>query len=204
MGAPAGNPRRRSRDTQGRENTSLGIRARDRYRTGWRAVLDPGTWLRSLLLAAVFVVSMSALACVVGLARDTTGHDWHATGKLFLAEILLALNFDPRAPVAYRTREGAEVTLPAANSCSKVRRCWRGTISSARRSGPPGSAPGAASAARWFAWCWSGGKRTNAASGAHRTSRAGRGRAQVRRRPRPRRLSAHRWTGRRDRMLRGA
>ena len=28
-----------------------------------------------------------------------------------MAEILLALNFDPRAPVAYRTRDGKEVTL---------------------------------------------------------------------------------------------
>ena len=111
MGAPAGNPRRRSRDTQGRENTSLGIRARDRSRTGWRTVLDPGMWFRSLLLTAVFVVSTSALACVVGLSRDTTGHDWHATGKLLWAEILLALNFDPRAQVKYRTRKGAEVTI---------------------------------------------------------------------------------------------
>ena len=50
----------------------MGIRARDRSRTGWRAVLDPGMWFRSLLLTAVYVVLMSALlACVVGLARDT-------------------------------------------------------------------------------------------------------------------------------------
>ena len=89
----------------------MGIRTRDRNRTGWRAVLDPGAWFRSLLLTAFFVVSMSALACVVGLVRDTTGHDWHATGKLFLAEILLALNFDPRAQVKYWTRKGAEVTI---------------------------------------------------------------------------------------------
>ncbi len=87
------------------------IRARDGSRTGWRAVLDPGAWVRTLLFTAVFVVSISALACAVGLARDTTGHDWHATGKLFLAEILLALNFDPRASVAYRTRDGKETTL---------------------------------------------------------------------------------------------
>ena len=89
----------------------MGIRTRDRSRTGWRALLDPGAWLRSLFLAAVFVVFLSALACVVGLASDTTGHDWGATGKLFGAEILLALNFDPRAPVRYRTREGKEVTI---------------------------------------------------------------------------------------------
>ncbi len=112
MGAPAGNPRRRSRDTQGLENTFLGIRKRDRNRTGWRAVLDPGVWIRSLLVTAVFVVSLSALACAVGLARYTTGHDRHATYKLYWAEILLALNFDPRAPVAYRTSEGEETTLP--------------------------------------------------------------------------------------------
>ena len=89
----------------------MGIRSRHRYRTGWRAFLDPGAWLRSLFLAAVFVVFTSALACGVGLARDTTGHDWYAAGKLSWAEILLALHFDPRAPVRYRTREGEELTL---------------------------------------------------------------------------------------------
>ena len=89
----------------------MGIRSRDRSRTGWRAFLNPGAWLRSLLLAAVFVVFLSALACVMGLARDTTGHDWYAAGKLYWAEILLALGFDPKAQVRYRTREGKEVTI---------------------------------------------------------------------------------------------
>ena len=111
MGAPAGNPRIRSLNTQDPENTFLVIRSRDRSRTGWRAALNPGAWLRSLLLAAVFVVFLSSLACAVGLASDTTGHDWGATGKLFGAEILLALGFDPRALVRYRTREGKEVTI---------------------------------------------------------------------------------------------
>ena len=110
-GAPAGNPRRRSRDTQGRENASLKNHSLNRRRTGWRTVLDPGAWIRTLLLTAVFVVSMGALACTVGLARDTTDHDWHATYKLYRAEILLGLYFDPRAPVTYRTRKGEEVTL---------------------------------------------------------------------------------------------
>ena len=87
------------------------IRTREGNRTGWRAVLDPGAWLRSLLLTAVFVVSASALACAVGLARDTTGHDWGASGKLYWAEILLALGFDARTQVRYRTREGKELTL---------------------------------------------------------------------------------------------
>ena len=83
----------------------MGIRTRDRYRTGRRAVLDPGIWLRSMFLIVVFVVLMLALACVVGLACDTTGHDWHATGKLYVAETLLSLNFDPRTQVKYQTRE---------------------------------------------------------------------------------------------------
>ena len=85
--------------------------ARDGSRTGWRAVADPGACVRPLLVTAVFVVSISAVACAVGLLRDTTAHDRHATHKLFLAEILLALNFDPRTQVAYRTRDGAETTL---------------------------------------------------------------------------------------------
>ncbi len=89
----------------------MGNRARDRNRTDWRILLDPGARFRSLLLTAVYVVSLSALACVVGLARDTTSHDWHASGKLFWAETLLALHFDPRTQVKFRTREGEEVTI---------------------------------------------------------------------------------------------
>ena len=111
MGAPAGNPRRRSCGTQGRESAFMGILLRDGSRTGWRAVLDPVAWVRTLLLTAVFVVSLSALACAVGLARNTRGHDWYASAKLSWAEILLGLNFDPQAPVTYRTGKGEEVTL---------------------------------------------------------------------------------------------
>ena len=47
----------------------------------------------------------------MGLARDTRGHDWYASAKLSWAEILLGLNFDPHAPVTYRTGKGEEVTL---------------------------------------------------------------------------------------------
>lgn len=89
----------------------MGILLRDGSRTGWRAVLDPVAWVRTLLLTAVFVVSLSALACAVGLARDTRGHDWYASAKLSWAEILLGLNFDPHAPVTYRTGKGEEVAL---------------------------------------------------------------------------------------------
>ena len=71
------------------------------------AILDPGTWVRALLAAAF----MWALAFAVTLARDTTEHDWYAAGKLTLTELLTGLGFDDRAPVEYRTRDGAVVTL---------------------------------------------------------------------------------------------
>ena len=47
----------------------------------------------------------------VALARETTGHDWYATGKLSLTELLTGLGFDDRAPVEYRTRDGEVMTL---------------------------------------------------------------------------------------------
>ena len=68
-------------------------------------------WIRALLVAAIGVGSMAVLACAVSLVRDTAGHDWYAAYKLTLAELLLELHFDHRAPVAYRTRNGAVVTL---------------------------------------------------------------------------------------------
>ena len=71
------------------------------------AGFDPEKWVRALLAGAL----MWAVACAVALARDTTGHDWYATGKLTLTELLTGLGFDDRAPVEYRTRAGAVVTL---------------------------------------------------------------------------------------------
>ena len=68
-------------------------------------------WIRALLVVAIGVVSMAFLACIFALVRDTTGHDWYATGKLILAEVLIELDFDHRTPVEYRTRKGAVVTL---------------------------------------------------------------------------------------------
>ncbi len=76
-------------------------------RNGWMAILDPGTWVRTLLAAAL----MSALAFAVALVHDTTEHDWYAAGKLTLTELLTGLGFDDRATVEYRTSDGAVVTL---------------------------------------------------------------------------------------------
>lgn len=76
-------------------------------RNGWMFVLDPGTWVRALLAAAF----MWVLAFAVTLARDTTEHDRYAAGKLTLTELVTVLGFDDRAPVEYRMRDGAVVTL---------------------------------------------------------------------------------------------
>ena len=76
-------------------------------RNGWMVILDPGTWVRALLAAAF----MWVLAFAVTLARDTTEHDRYAAGKLTLTELVTVLGFDDRAPVEYRMRDGAVVTL---------------------------------------------------------------------------------------------
>ena len=89
----------------------MGNRATHGRRAGWIAGLDPEAWIWVLLIMAVGVALMSALACAVALAWDTTGHDWYAAGKLTLAELLTGLGFDDRAPVEYRTRAGSVVTL---------------------------------------------------------------------------------------------
>ena len=59
---------------------------------------------------AIGVLAMSALACAVGLVRDTTGHDWYATVKLTLTELLIGIGRDAGAQVEYRT-SGGEVLM---------------------------------------------------------------------------------------------
>ncbi|MDE0030319.1 MAG: hypothetical protein OXU42_13070 [Deltaproteobacteria bacterium] len=111
------------------------------------AVFDPGTWGWALLAAAVGVALMSALACAVALAWSTTGHDWYATGKLTLAELLTGLGFDDRTPVEYRTRAGSMVTL------TRDGLMYNGEALLARDH----VLQTAAKAARFGAWCGLGG-----------------------------------------------
>ncbi len=60
---------------------------------------------------ATAVVSMSALACAVALVRDTTGHDWYATGKLTVAELPIGFLFDDGARTEYRNWRGEVLSL---------------------------------------------------------------------------------------------
>jgi len=79
--------------------------------TGWRALFDPDAWIGTLLIVTVWVVFLSALACAVALVRDTTGHDWYATGKLTLTELMIGIGFDDNARTEYRTSRDEVVTL---------------------------------------------------------------------------------------------
>lgn len=68
-------------------------------------------WIRAVLVTTIGVVSLALLACIVALARDTTGHDWYAARKLTVAELLIRAGFDGSAPTEYRTWRGEVVTL---------------------------------------------------------------------------------------------
>lgn len=80
-------------------------------RTGWRLLFDLDAWIRVLLFLTFAVVSMSALACAVALARDTTGHDWYASGKLTVADLPIGFLFDDSAPTEYRNWRGEVLSL---------------------------------------------------------------------------------------------
>ena len=89
----------------------MGHRGGHGRRTSWRAVFDPATWVRALVVGTIGVVSMALLACAIALVRDTTGHDWYAAGKLTFTEILIEAGFDDRAPTEYRTADDTVLTL---------------------------------------------------------------------------------------------
>ena len=80
-------------------------------RSGWRAVFDLDAWIRALLVVTAGVVTMSALACAVALARDTTGHDWYATGRVTVAELPIGFVFDDSARTEYRNWRGEVLSL---------------------------------------------------------------------------------------------
>ena len=68
----------------------------------------PGAqWPRRMVLLGLLGVAAVTLAvpCVL-LARDTTGHDWYAAGKLTAVEVALAFGSDEYGPVAYRWEDG--------------------------------------------------------------------------------------------------
>ncbi len=57
-------------------------------------------------LGVLGVVAMAMLVAAVLLARNTTGHDWYAAGKLSLHEAMLAVGFSEYKVVAYRADRG--------------------------------------------------------------------------------------------------
>ena len=68
-----------------------------------------------LLVVTVWVVFLSALACAVALVRDTTRHDWYATGKLVLTKLKVGIGFDESALTEYRDWRGEVESLTRAD-----------------------------------------------------------------------------------------
>ena len=64
-------------------------------------------WPRRMVrLGLLGVATMTLAVPGILLARDTTGHDWYAAGKLTVAEIMLAVGFSEYTAVAYRRTYG--------------------------------------------------------------------------------------------------
>ena len=68
-----------------------------------------------LLVVIVWVVFLSALACAVALVRDTTGHDWYGTGKLFVTQLMIGIGFDDSVETEYRNWRGEVESLTRAD-----------------------------------------------------------------------------------------
>ena len=89
---------------------------------------------------------MAMLACAVALARDTTGHDWYAAGKVTVADVLIAAGFDDEALTEYRTADGAIETISRYGLTATLEARWaREDILAAARDGatlgPAGGRP---------------------------------------------------------------
>ena len=130
------------------------MRSSSRYgrRTGWRAVFDPEAWARMLLVVTVWVVFLSALACAVALVRDTTGHDWYATGKLARTKLMIGIGFDDNALTEYRDWRGEVEALTRAEMLANGD-AWvaRGhLLRTARKAAELGACCGLGAALPWF------------------------------------------------------
>ena len=122
-------------------------------RTGWRAVFDPEAWIAVIVFVTVWVVFHSALACAVALVRDTTEHDWYATGKLIRMELMIGIGFDDSVVTEYRDWWGEVQSLTRAelrvNGDARVAR--RHVLRTARKGAELGACCGLGGALLSFA-----------------------------------------------------
>jgi len=122
-------------------------------RAGWRAAFDPDAWIALLVVVTVWVVFHSALACAVALARDTTEHDWYATGKLVRTELTIWIGFDDSVVTEYRDWWGEVKSLTRAelrvNGDARVAR--RHVLCTARKGAELGACCGLGGALLCFA-----------------------------------------------------
>ena len=131
-----------------------GVRSTSGYGngTGWRAVFDPDAWIAVQVVVTVWVVFHSALACAVALVRDTTGHDWYATGRLIATELMIGIGFDDSVVTEYRDWRGEVTPLTRAelrvNGDARVGR--RHVLRTARKGAELGACCGLGGALLWF------------------------------------------------------
>ena len=77
-------------------------------------MFDPDAWIAVPALVTVWVVSHAVLACAVALVRDTTEHDWYATGKLIRTELMIGIGYDDSIATEYRDWWGEVKSLTRA------------------------------------------------------------------------------------------
>ena len=73
-------------------------------------MIDLDRLRRSLVLGALGAAATALLLPSLALTRYTTAHDWYAARKVSVAQALIAVGFDERAPAEYRLSDGRTVT----------------------------------------------------------------------------------------------
>ena len=106
------------------ENAALRNRAHHGPGAGWRSVFDRELWRQGLVMGTLGAVSMAVFACAVALARDTTGHYWYATAKLFVAELMIGAGLDENEPVEFRNEDGVVETVTRSGLTYALRETW--------------------------------------------------------------------------------
>jgi len=73
-------------------------------------MIDLDRLRRSLVLGTLAAAAMALLLPALALLRYTDAHDWYAARKVSVAQALIAVGFDERAPTKYRLADGRTVT----------------------------------------------------------------------------------------------
>ena len=115
---------------------------------------DTDKWLLPLVAAGIFAAGMAVLVGGIALALGTTGHDWYATWKLTLVDVMLAFGFSDYGAVEYRTAAGETITVARYRLAYGMYEPWsarRQILSLAGDRAVLGACTGLALSAMWLA-----------------------------------------------------